>query len=63
VAKLHFHSETKEKSINLISFQRYLKTNLEKQGFEFLIAGNVRAQKIKDVYYKQYRSFPKLRNP
>lgn len=47
VAKLHFHPKTKEKSIKLILFQRYLKTNLEKQGFEFLIAGNVRAQEIK----------------
>jgi uncharacterized LabA/DUF88 family protein len=27
--------------------QRYLKTNLEKQGFEFLIAGNVRTQTVK----------------
>lgn len=47
VAKLHFHPKTKEKSIDLISFQRSLKTNLEKQGFEFLIAGNVRAQEIR----------------
>ena len=47
VAKLHFHPKTKEKSIKLILFQRYLKANLEKQGFEFLIAGNVRAQEIK----------------
>ena len=46
-AKLHFHPKTKEKSIELILFQRYLKANLEKQGFEFLIAGNVRAQEVK----------------
>jgi uncharacterized LabA/DUF88 family protein len=46
-AKIHFHPQTKEKSIELILFQRYLKANLEKQGFEFLIAGNVRAQEIK----------------
>lgn len=46
VAKLHFHQETKDKSVKLILFQRYLKTNLEKQGFKFLIAGNVRSQKI-----------------
>lgn len=45
-AKLHYHKETADKSIKLILFQRYLKTNLEKQGFEFLIAGNVRSQKI-----------------
>ena len=46
-AKLHFHPKTREKSIELILFQRYLKANLEKQGFEFLIAGNVRAQEVK----------------
>ena len=45
-AKLHYHQETKDKSIKLILFQRYLKTNLEKQGFEFLIAGNVRSQRV-----------------
>jgi len=46
VAKLHFHKDTENKSIELIQFQRYLKTNLEKQGFDFLIAGNVRAQTV-----------------
>ncbi len=46
-AKLHFHKETEKKSIELILQQRYLKTNLAKQGFEFLIAGNVRAQSVK----------------
>lgn len=45
-AKLHFYPKTKEKSIELILFQRYLKTNLQKQGFEFLIAGNVRGQEV-----------------
>lgn len=45
-AKLHFHKETEKKSVELIKFQRSLKINLEKQGFEFLIAGNVRAQTI-----------------
>ncbi len=48
VAKLHYHIETKDKSLKLILFQRYIKTNLEKQGFEFLIAGNVRGQKIEN---------------
>ena len=43
-AKLHFHKETEKKSLELISFQRALKANLEKQGFEFLIAGHVRGQ-------------------
>jgi len=45
-AKLHFHPKTKDKSLELILFQRYLKTNLQKQGFEFLIAGNVRGQEV-----------------
>lgn len=35
-------------SLELIRFQRNLKTNLEKQGFKFTIAGNVRAQKVHD---------------
>ena len=46
VAKLHFHPKTKGKSIELILFQRYLKTSLQKQGFEFLITGNVRGQEV-----------------
>ena len=46
-AKLHFHKETEEQSRKLILFQRYLKTNLENQGFVFLISGNVRSQKVK----------------
>lgn len=45
-AKLHFHPETKEKSEKLIKTQRKLKNTLLKQKFEFLIAGNVRSQKI-----------------
>ncbi len=45
-AKLHAHPDTKGKSKELVLFQRYLKTNLEKQGFTFLIAGNVRSQKV-----------------
>ncbi len=45
-AKLHFHPETKEKSIELIKFQRKLRNSLINQGFEFVIAGNVRGQKV-----------------
>jgi len=45
-ARLHEHADTLEKSKELIKLQRNLKTNLEKQGFEFVIAGNVRAQKV-----------------
>lgn len=48
VSRLHFHPETKKKSLELIKFQRKLRNNLVKQGFEFVIAGNVRAQKIGD---------------
>jgi len=46
VAKLHFHPETKEKSEKLLKTQRKLKNTLCNQKFEFLIAGNVRGQKI-----------------
>jgi len=45
-AKLHFHPETKEKSKKLLKTQRKLKNTLCNQKFEFLIAGNVRGQKI-----------------
>ena len=46
-AKLRMFEETKEKSRMLIHKQRVLKQNLEKQGFEFLLAGNVRPQKVR----------------
>lgn len=39
--------ETHKKSKELILKQRIQKTNLERTGFEFIIAGNVRPQKIK----------------
>lgn len=48
VSRLHFHPETKKKSLELIKFQRKLRNNLVMQGFEFVIAGNVRAQKVGD---------------
>ncbi len=48
VSKLHIHPETKKKSLELIKFQRKLRNNLVKQGYEFVIAGNVRAQKVGD---------------
>ncbi len=48
VSRLHFRPETKKKSLELIKFQRKLRNNLVKQGFEFVIAGNVRAQKVGD---------------
>ena len=45
-ARLHLHPETKKKSEELIKLQRKLRNNLVKQGYEFVIAGNVRAQKV-----------------
>lgn len=46
VSRLHFHPETRKKSEELIKFQRKLRNNLVNQGYEFVIAGNVRAQKV-----------------
>lgn len=46
VSRLHFHPETRKKSEELIKFQRKLRNNLVSQGYEFVIAGNVRAQKV-----------------
>ncbi len=45
-SKLHLHPETKQKSAELIKLQRKLRNNLIKQDYEFVIAGNVRAQKV-----------------
>lgn len=45
-SRLHFHPESKEKSLELIKFQRSLRNTLSRQGFEFIFSGNVRAQKI-----------------
>lgn len=45
-ARLRMNEETKKKSEQLIKFQRKLRNTLIKQGFEFIIAGNVRAQKV-----------------
>lgn len=45
-SRLHLHPETRKKSEELIKFQRKLRNNLVNQGYEFIIAGNVRAQKI-----------------
>jgi len=46
-AKIKKHKETLKKSEELILKQRVLKTNLEKQGFNVIMGGNVRPQKIK----------------
>ena len=45
-AKLHFNTETSKKSEQLIKAQRKLINNLKNQKFEFIMAGNVRGQKI-----------------
>ncbi len=46
VARLHLHPETKKKSEELIKLQRKLRNNLVNLGYKFIIAGNVRAQKV-----------------
>lgn len=45
-AKLRVHPDHIKKSQELIQNQRTLKTQLEKQDFEFIISGNVRGQTI-----------------
>ncbi len=45
-ARLHVYPDTKKRSEVLIKFQRKLRNTLVKQGFEFIIAGNVRAQEV-----------------
>ncbi len=45
-SKLHFHPETAKKSTELIKAQRKLRNVLINQGYEFIIAGNVRAQNV-----------------
>ncbi|MFH1971279.1 MAG: NYN domain-containing protein [Patescibacteria group bacterium] len=46
-AKLRVYENTLKKSRELILKQRILKTNLEKQGFSFILSGNVRPQEIR----------------
>lgn len=45
-ARLRQYKETLAKSRELIQKQRVLKTKLEKQGFDFVMSGNVRPQKV-----------------
>lgn len=45
-ARLHINPDTKRKSEELIRLQRKLRNHLVEQRFEFIIAGNVRAQKV-----------------
>jgi len=46
-ARLRVFEETREKSMELIQKQRVLKQKLEKQGFDFILAGTVRPQEVK----------------
>ncbi|MCB9806035.1 NYN domain-containing protein [Candidatus Nomurabacteria bacterium] len=52
-AKLKSHSETKDKSEQLIQEQRLLKTHLENQGFEVVLSGRVRGQYERDSKGKE----------
>lgn len=45
-ARIHLHPDTKKKSEELIKIQRKLRNSLVNQEYEFVIAGNVRAQKV-----------------
>lgn len=45
-AKLHEHVDTPRKSRRLIVRQRSLKSRLEKYGFDYVISGHVRGQKV-----------------
>ncbi len=53
-ARLHIYPETKRKSEELTKLQRKLRNHLVNQGYEFIIAGNVRAQKVNNkVIFKE----------
>ncbi len=52
-ARIKEHLETKEKSKQLIEAQRLLKTALENQEFEFILAGRVRGQMEKNYKGKE----------
>lgn len=56
-AKIIEHEQTREKSKQLIEDQRLLKTHLEKQGFEVVLAGRVRGQIEDDSLGKQILVF------
>lgn len=47
IARLHVHKDEEEKSNELITLQKKLIDTLASQGFEIVVAGNVRAQKIR----------------
>lgn len=45
-AKIHLHPDTAKKSEELIKLQRKMRNSLVNQGYEYIIAGNVRGQKV-----------------
>jgi uncharacterized LabA/DUF88 family protein len=55
-ARMKIHAESKEKSKILIEEQRQMKTHLEKQGFEVVMAGRVRGQ-VEDIQSKKILVF------
>lgn len=56
-ARLKFCSQTPQKSKELIENQRLLKSNLERQGFEFVYAGRVRENIEQDRKGKKILTF------
>jgi len=56
-AKLHMYMPQKEKSTKLISAQRKLKHNLEKQNIKFITSGHVRAQESSSTNGKKLVTF------
>ena len=51
--KIREHEDSREKSKQLIEEQRLLKTHLEKQGFQIILAGRVRGQMEEGVNGKR----------
>jgi len=51
-ARLKIHPSTEEKSRKLVEEQRLLKTSLERQGFEVVLAGMVRGQMVATSWLK-----------
>lgn len=47
IARLHVHKDEEEKSNELITLQKKLTDTLARQGFEIVVAGNVRAQTVR----------------
>jgi uncharacterized LabA/DUF88 family protein len=56
-ARIKEHESSKEKSQQLIEEQRLLKTHLEQQGFEVLLAGRVRGQMEEGINGKKVLVF------